>query len=195
MLDTKARFLVQPMIQKCANGFIGCGVTANQVTVGAFCLGMMVAPLCYYDYPWLALGLLWISGLLDAVDGSIARSTQTSSPWGTLLDLIFDRFVEMGIIVALGIKYPDIRLGMMFLLCSILFTMCVFLTVGALSDKVGGKSFRYQSGVMERTEGFLCFSSMILFPQYLDVLVPLTTVLIAFTALQRMVEAKRLFEE
>ena len=40
--------------------------------------------------------------------------------------------------------------------------MTIFLTVGALAQNNGMKSFRYQAGLAERSEGFICFSFMIL---------------------------------
>ncbi|RDY66633.1 CDP-alcohol phosphatidyltransferase family protein, partial [Halobacillus trueperi] len=50
---------------------------------------------------------------------------------------------------------------------SIIVSITIFLVVGAVSEKAGIKSFYYQAGVAERTEGFLLFSLMILFPQFL----------------------------
>jgi archaetidylinositol phosphate synthase len=84
---------------------------------------------------------------------------------------------------------------MLWLMGSIIFSMTVFLTVGALSEKKGIKSFYYQAGLLERTEGFVFFSLMLLLPGYL---VPLTYLFVAleiFTALQRLYEAHRLFAE
>ncbi len=193
MLDSNARRYVQPSIQRIANLCIKLKLSANDVTVIAFLIGMTASFFLYFNMVAMAVGMLWLSGLLDAVDGSIARATKTMSPWGTLMDLIFDRFVEMGLIVALALKYPESRIYFVFLLCSILFSMCVFLSVGALSANTGEKSFKYQTGVMERAEGFICFTAMAIFDKHLIYIVLLTTVLISYTALQRMREAKQIF--
>ncbi len=195
MLDTNARKYVQPAIQKVADVCIKLKISANQVTVFAFGLGMSAGLLIYLGHPLIGVSLLWISGLLDAVDGSIARATKSSGAWGALMDLIFDRFVEMGLIVALALNHPEAQMIFIFLLCAILFSMCVFLSVGALSANNSNKAFKYQAGVMERTEGFVCFTLMALFQGYISYIAIGTAVLIFFTALQRMNEARKLFEK
>lgn len=72
--------------------------------------------------------------------------------------------------------------------------MTIFLTVGALSEKKGVKSFYYQAGVVERSEGFIFFSLMILIPSYLGIITNIFSILIIITAIQRFLEAKRLLD-
>ena len=201
MLDTNARKYIQPGIEKIANLFLKWKFSANQVTVLGFIIGL-TGGLCsffaayfqLYFFAIAGIALLWISGFVDAVDGTMARLTKTTSPWGTLMDIVFDRVVEMSIIISLALNYQNSRIYFLFLLCAILFSMCVFLTVGALTKNNAKKSFRYQAGLMERCEGFICFSLMMLFPGALNIIIVLTTLLIAFTATQRMIEAKKLMD-
>lgn len=193
MLDTHARKYVSPFIELGADFFIKLKFSANNVTLLAFFLGVLTSVFIFFDKITLAFIVLWISGYLDAVDGEISRKTKTSSSFGTLLDIVCDRLVEISMILALGIKYEFIRLDLIFLSCSILISMTIFLTVGALSEKKGMKSFYYQAGVTERTEGFIFFSIMFLFPNYLTLSTRIFTFLILFTALQRFLEAKKLF--
>ena len=75
---------------------------------------------------------------------------------------------------------------------SIIVAMTVFLTVGALSEKQGMKSFYYQAGLAERTEGFILFSLMIVFSPYLTAITLLFIAVQIFTIFQRMAEAKRI---
>lgn len=195
MLDTHARKYVQPMIQLTAQGFIGLGLTPTGVTWGAFLVGLAAGGSEWLARPGLAVVLLGISGYLDAVDGSMARTLARTSAWGTLLDITFDRLVELAIIVALAIRYPVDRLALVGLTAGIVFSMTVFLTVGALADKQGQKSFYYQAGIAERTEGFILLGAMMLWPRGL-LWVTLLFVAVEFvTALQRMREARRLFGE
>jgi archaetidylinositol phosphate synthase len=55
------------------------------------------------------------------------------------------------------------------------------------------KSFYYQAGLMERTEGFIAFSCLMLFPGQLALLTWIYAGLIVFTIGQRLAEAHRLF--
>ena len=197
MLDTHGRKYVQPMIEKTAHGFLRRGLTANQITVAAFLIGVSASVFVYFGYPILGMGILWLSGFFDAVDGSMARLSRTSSSWGTVLDVTFDRIVEVGIIIALALRHPEplILFLLMLLSISIIITMTIFLTVGAVSDKQSEKSFYYQPGLAERTEGFILFSLMVLVQSHLAIVTILFICVELFTGLQRLLEAKRILQQ
>ena len=142
--------------------------------------------------PILAVLLLWISGYLDAVDGAMARKSKTTSTFGTLMDITFDRIVEVLMIFALALKYPLARMNFIVLLMCIIISMTIFLTVGALANKKGMKSFYYQAGVAERSEGFLFFSLIILLPKFIILLTNLFSLIIFITIIQRIIEAKNI---
>jgi len=193
MLDTHARKYVNPMINKASKGFLNLKMTPNQVTVLAFIIGITASVGVYFDYNIVACLLLWISGFLDAVDGAMARTSNNSTPWGTLLDITFDRIVEISIIISLALKFNQLVFNYLILTCCIIFSMTIFLTVGALSEKNGIKSFYYQAGIAERTEGFIFFTCMILIPNNTGLITNIFSVLIFVTAIQRMIEAKKIF--
>ncbi|MFR3499689.1 CDP-alcohol phosphatidyltransferase family protein [Acinetobacter sp. RIT592] len=192
MLDTHGRKYVDPIINCGANFFIKLNLTANNVTVIALLLGILTSVFIYIDMSILAVITLWISGYLDAVDGSIARKTKTTSLFGTLMDITFDRIVETSIILSLAMKYSNARINFIVLLICIIISMTIFLTVGALVEKKGMKSFYYQAGVAERSEGFLMFSLMILVPNYIVIFTNLFSAIIFITIIQRIIEAKKI---
>ncbi len=193
MLDTHGRKYVQPIIKYFAEGFVKVGLSANQVTIIAFLLGLSVPLFIYLDYSLAGVVLLWMSGLLDAVDGTIAR-LKGSNLFGALMDITFDRIVEIGIILMLAIKYPENNFLFLLLASCIIVSMTIFLTVGTLSKKTSEKSFYYQAGLAERTEGFIFFSGMILFPQHINIIVTVFILIIIVTAGQRMAEAKKILK-
>lgn len=191
MLDTHARKWVQPSIEGTARLLLKRGLSANQVTLIAFIVGSATGLVYYFGFPILAVVLLWLSGFLDAVDGTMARLTKPS-PFGTVMDVTFDRIVEISVILGVAFIHPEIMWALLLLSVSIIISMTIFLTVGAVSEKQGMKSFYYQAGLAERTEGFILFSVMMLFPS----IVLWTTLLFfaveLYTGLQRFLEAKRL---
>jgi len=191
MLDTKGRKFVQPIIGTIAELFLRLGFKANSITFLAFIIGVLSAVVFYFSYNLIAVILLWISGLLDAVDGTMARKTKTTA-YGTILDITFDRVVEISIIIAAAVKFPNNNFLLIILLSSIILSMTVFLTVGALSDKNSEKSFYYQPGLAERTEGFIFFSLMILFNNYINIISIIFSLAIFYTAVQRVFEAKKI---
>lgn len=194
MLDTHARKYVNPIIDKGANFFLKLKFTPNQVTILALLIGIGTSILTYFDFNIMAIIVLWFSGYLDAVDGAMARKTNKSSSIGTLMDITFDRIVEISMILVIGLKYPNTRMSLIILSVSILMSMTIFLTVGALTDKKGMKSFYYQAGVAERSEGFILFSLMILLPNYLNLIINLFSIMVLVTAGQRFLEAKKILD-
>lgn len=194
MLDTHARKYVNPIIELGAKFLLKLKLTPNNVTILALLLGISSSIFLYFDMQVVAVIVLWISGYLDAVDGAMARKSNSSSSFGTLLDIVSDRIVEVSIVLVLGIKFIDVRYNFIVLTVCILMSMTIFLTVGALSEKKGVKSFYYQAGVAERSEGFIFFSLMILFPGYLRIITNIFSILITVTAIQRFLEAKRLLD-
>lgn len=194
MLDTHGRKYIDPLIDRASDGFIKYKFTPNQITVIAFLIGVSSGIVLLFEQKLLSVILLWVSGFLDAVDGSVARKQKISTPWGTLLDITFDRIVEVSIIIGLGLIYPESRLSLLLLSSSIIISMTIFLTVGALTEKSCKKSFYYQAGLMERTEGFIMFSLMIILNSMIEVITLIYCGLILFTALQRLLEAHKIFK-
>ena len=194
MLDTHARKYVNPIIELGAEFLFKLKLTPNNVTILALLLGVSTSIFLYFDMQIIAVTLLWVSGYLDAVDGAMARRSNSSSSFGTLLDIVSDRIVEVSIVLVLGLKFVDVRYNLIVLTVCILMSMTIFLTVGALSEKKGVKSFYYQAGVVERSEGFIFFSLMILIPSYLGIITNIFSILIIITAIQRFLEAKRLLD-
>ena len=192
MLDSKARRLVEPLIGWTADKFLSINLSPNQVTWLAFLIGVATGLFIYLDLFIMAIIFLWLSGFLDAVDGSMARQVNNTTSWGTLLDITFDRVVEISFIIGLALRFSEIQFFIIFMTSSIILSMTIFLTVGALSRKEGIKSFYYQAGFAERTEGFILFSVMLIFPEVISIIAIIYTVAVLFTALQRMLEAKRL---
>jgi archaetidylinositol phosphate synthase len=196
VLDTHGRAAVQPIISKTAHSLLKIGLSANQVTYISFFIGIMASVLVYFGQPIAGVFVLWLSGFLDAVDGSMARQSKTSSPWGTVLDVTLDRVVEAGILVVLALRHPEpnVLLLFLFLAISIIFTMTIFLTVGALSEKGSYKSFYYQPGLAERTEGFILFSLLVLFQSQLVFWTIIFIGVEIITGIQRLIEARKILK-
>ncbi|WP_019415669.1 CDP-alcohol phosphatidyltransferase family protein [Paenisporosarcina sp. TG20] len=162
MLDTKGQPVIQPLLDTMAETFIKWHLSANVVTGIALTIGILASVWIYVDMIWLGLSFLWLSGFLDAVDGTMARKTKPSAV-GTVLDVTFDRIVEGGIILVLAMKYPEHAVILLVLMFSILLAMTLFLTIGNVAPNSGKKSFHYATGLAERTEGFILLTIMVIF--------------------------------
>jgi phosphatidylglycerophosphate synthase len=195
MLDTYGRRFVQPTVGWIAKKLVHRGFSAIQVTFLALGIGVMSGPLVATGFPILAVVALWLSGLLDVVDGSIARETMSSSSWGCLLDITFDQVVELSVIVGIAFRFPDAQLALLLLASVLLVSMTVFLTVGALVKAEGFKAFYYQPGLIERSEELLLLTLMTLAGTWLlEVTVTFSCVKFLTTVL-RMKRARQLFKD
>jgi len=194
MLDTRSRSTLQPLFDLLAQGLIRLGLSPVQVTLMALGVGMASALAVYFEFIAIAVALLWLSGLLDVLDGTIARLTKSSSPLGTVMDIVFDRIVEIGILIAVAAGNAELGMPTILTLASIIISMTVFLTVGAVADNTGNKSFYYQPGLIERTEGFIMLTLIVVFPAWRGWLLLLFAALVLYTAGQRFAEAMRLLK-
>lgn len=109
-----------------------------------------------------------------------------------MLDLVVDRLVEIAVVIALALRYPEHMTVFLLLLASFIVAMTVFLAVGASSSRRSEKTFYYQPGILERTECFILFSLMILFPRFVGVIATIFLILEVVTISQRMLEARRI---
>ena len=191
MLDTKARKYIQPILDSFARVCLSIGVSANTLTVAGMLIGVLAALLVVNDHAVAGVIVLWLSGLIDAADGTLARLTRPSAI-GAILDITFDRVVEVAMIVALACLYPDARLSLVILAGIIAIAMSLFLSIGAAVTNQSIKSFHYAPGLGERTEAFICLSLMVLDHARLGLWTWLFIGVIVFTMAQRLYHAHRM---
>lgn len=194
MLDTKARYLVQPLLDVIARSSQRLGISANALTVIGMLTGVAAAIFVLQGKPLVGFALLWLSGLIDAADGTLARLT-TPSPLGAILDITFDRVVEIAVIVAIAYGRPDARLELLVLAGLIAIAMSLFLSIGAAVSNLSIKSFHYAPGLGERTEAFICLSLMILDDEHLMLWIWVFVGVIIFTMMQRLLHVRALLKE
>lgn len=97
------RYFEEPL----ARSVMAVGLTPNRVTL----LGLLVSAGCAYllsQGMFLAGGAVLIfAGMMDMVDGALARRSGTASPRGALLDSVVDRVAEATVFLGLLVYYLD----------------------------------------------------------------------------------------
>ncbi len=83
--------------------FRAVGFSPNAITVLGF--AVCVASAYLVGSGWLVWGgvVFLTGGILDLFDGALARLTGQASPFGALLDSVFDRLGEAALFVGLGV--------------------------------------------------------------------------------------------
>ena len=165
-------------------------ITANQMTLCALIFGIVSAFLLAQGSMLTALVFLWLSGLCDVLDGTIARLTPAASPFGAYADLIADRMVESVLMIGFAIQYPDNSLSYLLFMVALLFHFSTFVVAGSVFRNKGPKSMHYDRSIVERAEAFVVFSSMMLYPQWLWYILTPFTVIVFLSGCARFLRVK-----
>lgn len=191
MIDTKARKYIQPFFNSLGRGLLFLKLTPNGVTVLSFVIGVMAALCIVLKWQVAAIILLWLSGLLDVLDGTMARLTNQSSKIGAYMDLVLDRMVEASIILGLYLAYPEYAFAYLLFFVAVLFNFTTFLVAGSMFPNEGEKSMHYDVGLAERTETFIVFTALIIFSDYIQIILMGFNIIIFMTGIIRF---KRVIE-
>ena len=134
------------------------GLTPNVITLLGF--GISVAGAGLVASGWLfAGGIIFLLGsFLDLFDGALARLTGTASPFGALLDSVFDRLGEASLFVGLAIYSFRANFGdgqIQFFVTVLLLALIFSQGVSYLRARGEGLGAFTRSGIMTRTERVL----------------------------------------
>lgn len=168
-------------------------LTPNAVTLISFAI--TVASAYLVGSGWLVAGgiVFLLGSSLDLMDGALARLTGTASPFGALLDSVFDRLGEAALFV--GLAFYAIRGGASESFLPI-FIITLFLAlifsqgVSYLRARGEGLGVFTRAGVMTRTERVILLGIGLLIDQIFWVLL-LIAVVSCFTLFQRMFTIRR----
>lgn len=173
MFDRAASKLIQPLATRLAKVMAGAGVSANQLTLTGFGIGLVAAYLIATDDHLLGLAAILVSRLCDALDGAVARQTAATDVGG-FLDVALDFVFYASIPLAFAVQDPARNaLPAAVLLASFIGTGSSFLAFAAIAAKRGlhsldfpDKSMYFLGGLTEATETLACFALMCLYPEF-----------------------------
>jgi phosphatidylglycerophosphate synthase len=174
-----------------ARALLRSGIDANSLTSFALLSGITAGLFFYCLHPGIALVWLAFSGLADAVDGRVARLGQGPTPWGGVLDLVCDRVVEAVVLLGIALPYQHLHVPALVLATTWYVNLCVFLAVGAASERQRQKVIVYSPGLVERGEAIFFAACAGLWPQWAAPIGYLYAALEVITAAQRFVAGRR----
>lgn len=171
MFDRSVSHLIAPWIHRLARQAKRLGLTANQITLLGFLLGIFAAFLIAFEAYMAGAIAILASRLLDALDGAVARLTQATDAGG-FLDIALDFVFYASIPLAFAFSDPSRNaLPAAVLLAAFIGTGSSFLAFAVLAAKRGlsnlatpNKSFYFLGGLTEASETLLCFMAMCVWP-------------------------------
>ncbi len=188
MLDRHITPLLRPMVSGLAKRLVRTGVQADHVTLVSFGVGVM-AMVCIASHAYGAGAILiLLSRLGDALDGAVARETQSSDAGG-FLDIALDFLFYGGLVLAFALAAPRANaLPAAVLLMGFIGTATSFLAFATLAAKRGmtsleypDKSFYFLGGLTEATETLAFLIAMCIWPRWFAPLAYLFAALCAIT--------------
>src|ERR1700722_6851717 len=139
------------------------GVSADGATIAAAVIGMMAGVAFAAVQTTIGITLLAVSAMLDALDGTIAREFGgSSSLFGGVMDLSFDRVVEAAVIIGIVWRHRELDFYALLLVASWYINITIFLAVGSAMERTGSKLIDYPPGILERTEALIFFAVLAL---------------------------------
>jgi len=203
MLDRYTTRLIRPAVQVLARPLLRWGISANSITWTGFALGMLAAA-CVASQAWVAgVVLLLCSRLCDALDGAVARGSESSTAVGGFLDIALDFVFYALIVLAFALADPARNaLAAAVLITAFVGTGSSFLAFAALAAQRGlhnpqypEKSFYFVGGLTEATETLAVLCAMCIWPAYFVPLAYGFAGLCAITWLGRIAAGMRLLAD
>jgi phosphatidylglycerophosphate synthase len=159
MLDARIRAVIDPGLDRLAGQLQRLGLSANQVTIGGFALGLLAMALIATGSYMPALLAILLSRLADGLDGALARRHGITD-LGGFLDIVLDFIFYSGVAFAFALADPGRNaLPAAFLIFSFVGTGSSFLAFAVLAAKRRlqpprhtAKSLYYIGGLTEGSE-------------------------------------------
>ena len=193
MLDRTATALIKPLVTRLARALLRAGLSANQVTIAGFLIGLLAALLIANGAYMTGAVAIFASRLCDALDGALARLTRATDRGG-FLDIALDFLFYASIPLAFAFSDPARNaLPAAVLLAAFIGTSSSFLAFAVIAAKRGmvsvaypDKSFFFLGGLTEATETLAFFAAMCLWPAHFIELAYVFAALCGVTVITRI---------
>jgi len=160
---TKGQKLIYNVFSPLINLMIRLGITPNMITALGLLINTIAAIILIYaaekgirgdhGYVGWAGFVILLGGLMDMIDGRIARMTNQSSKYGALFDSVLDRYSEM--IMFLGICYYLISYDYFLSSLFAFIAMTGSVMVSYTRARAEGLGVSASVGIMQRPERIL----------------------------------------
>ena len=172
MLDKFITPIIKPMLHPIVIMLHKRSITADQLTVAGFMVGMLSLPLLAYQLWFGALIAIILNRVFDGLDGALARHANQSSSAGGYLDITLDFLFYAAVPLGFILAYPEQNaIAGALLLAAFIGTGSSFLAFAIAAEKFQldkpqfkYKSFYYLNGLTEGTETIALFIAFCIWP-------------------------------
>ncbi|WP_201628436.1 CDP-alcohol phosphatidyltransferase family protein [Psychrobacter maritimus] len=194
MLDKFLTPMIKPILAPVVIVLHKRGITADQLTVAGFLIGMLALPLLAFELWYGALAAIALNRIFDGLDGALARHAQQSSSAGGYLDITLDFLFYAAVPLGFILANPEQNaIAGALLLATFIGTGSSFLAFAIAAEKFKldkpqfkYKSFYYLNGLTEGTETIALFVAFCLWPQHFVLLAGIFATACAITIFTRI---------
>jgi len=194
MLDKYIIPIIKPLLTPVVKLLHKRAITADQLTVTGFLIGLLAVPLLTLEYWYAALTAIILNRILDGLDGALARYANQSSSAGGYLDITLDFLFYAAIPFGFIIANPEQNaIAGSLLLATFIGTGSSFLAFAIAAEKFDiekpqfkYKSFYYLNGLTEGTETIALFVAFCIWPQHFALLATLFSIACMITIFTRI---------
>ena len=207
----RLRPIFAPIIKFLAKGFIKLRITPNFATLIMLFFSILSSlSLIVLDNLLLFGVFIFITGIMDGIDGAIARLTNKNSKFGAFFDSSMDRLSEGIIYLAIVWKSSELfgkfmRLGLFFIWICLIFSLLISYIRARVDLEISKGENKYDSniGLFARSERLfylviLSFLSKFLGPMELAIFswgIVLFSILILETFIHRFLKYRKFLKE
>lgn len=193
MFDPYLNPRIRPILQQLAQPLVTYHISANEITLAGFCIGMLCIPALATEHYWLGLACILCNRLADGLDGAVARLTAMSDSGG-FLDIVLDFIFYASVVFGFALANPvDNAIPACFLVVSFMATGSSFLAFAIMANKhqlknprYPHKSLHYMQGLVEGSETILFFIVCCLLPHFFPLFAFIFGILCFMTAAVRI---------
>jgi phosphatidylglycerophosphate synthase len=159
------------------------GITANILTIASLPFSIIAGYFFSQGHRWLGGVFLLLVGLMDTIDGEVARKTGKISKYGAFLDSVTDRIAEFFIFLGFFLYYTESWISVL-----IFVTLVSSLLVSYVRARAEGIGEQCKIGFMERPVRFaiMLFGIFFLGYKYLPIAFAIIFIGSAYTVIQRI---------
>jgi phosphatidylglycerophosphate synthase len=166
------------------------GVTPNMVTYASLVLGMATGVLFGLDMLFAGVVVGVCMGLLDIIDGQMAKEFGGATSFGGVLDSTVDRYNEFFLFAGFGYRYFTLERPGWIFLCAFAFLGSVMISY--VKSRAESAGFECKVGILQRPERLSFIGVCLLFGSPgIDVAVSILAAATQFTVITRLVHVWR----
>jgi CDP-diacylglycerol--glycerol-3-phosphate 3-phosphatidyltransferase len=157
-------------------------------SAGTF-FGFLAAFLVFMEFPRAGAASLAIAGLLDVLDGAVARGTDRVTRFGGFFDSVLDRYTDLSIMGAILFVY--VRHGNTDYAITTFIAVIGTALIPYARARAEAASLSCKTGLLERPERLVLLIIGLVFPVLLGYIIIVLAVLTHVTVIQRILHVRK----